>query len=83
MEVGKFLCLSFVVFLFWLCGYVMGQSERNKLQNQVTLVQEQLLDYQIETNLKGYKLYQEGKFIGEFQWNEKIPLDSVIIADNE
>lgn len=81
-----FLGLSVEFFL----AYSMGEKDKSKeftsqiqkLNTKILNLQAQNLDYQIETNLKGYNLYREGTLLGKFKWNERIPLDSVIIADN-
>ncbi len=40
-------------------------------------------DYTLETNQKGYKLYSDGRFVGQMTWNDRNQFDSLIIADNQ
>jgi len=81
MKIFQFILYPLIfIWGFW-GGYIARNQEIENLKHQIDTFPESY-DYQIETNLKGYTIYEGSRPVSFVKWNQSQTFDSIIIKDN-
>ena len=70
-------------------GFIFGAGFMDLVENsQIQHLKQQIdhsinsYDYQIETSLNGYTIYEGNRPVSTVKWNESQTFDSIILKDN-
>jgi hypothetical protein len=78
-----------IVIIMTVIGFIFGAAFMNIEKNtQIQHLKQKIdafpesYDYQIETNLNGYTIYEGKRKVPVVKWNESQTFDSIILKDN-